>query len=360
MKKIYSYILKLFIKNLLIVQLAIAVLSLITSVLGELKNISGYEYSLFQFIKIQLCWLVINNNLSMPITTTLASIITILQLMRTNEILAFLSLGGRLISIAIPLLTVGTGVVLFMLGIDFYGVPNARIIRGHIVDAIQNVDTTRAPGYANIWLMDSKNKLVYIELIDLLNQNMRGLKFYNITDNYSIDNYLQIDNVTKEGDKYFTEGNVYVDLVTNPPKFYDRKDRYITSNLFDELFEIESDYTKGLSPIQIYNIMKIMERRGLSVDGYKMLLYSKLANILSVIILMILTFPIVINFSRNYSIIKNIALALVVGLVFWIVQSAFLSFGNSGVLSPAVSNFFPLIFFMGISVAIIIYRRKAR
>ena len=74
MKLFYKYILKYLIKNLLIVQLGVVTLSLITSTMGELKNLVGSEYTIIEFIQLQLCWMVINNNISMPITTTIASV----------------------------------------------------------------------------------------------------------------------------------------------------------------------------------------------------------------------------------------------------------------------------------------------
>ena len=103
MKLFYKYILKYLIKNLLIVQLGVVTLSLITSTMGELKNLVGSEYTIIEFIQLQLCWMVINNNISMPITTTIASVMTIVQLMRTNEMLAYVSFGGRVSAISIPL-----------------------------------------------------------------------------------------------------------------------------------------------------------------------------------------------------------------------------------------------------------------
>ncbi len=357
MKLFYKYILKYLIKNLLIVQLGVVTLSLITSTMGELKNLVGSEYTIIEFIQLQLCWMVINNNISMPITTTIASVMTIVQLMRTNEMLAYVSFGGRVSAISIPLMCVGMVVVLFMVFIEYIGVPQARTFRSDLIDDIKNYSRPISKKYSNIWMMDSGKRLVHIELMDVLNSSIQGVKLYNIDESGDIESYISVNSIIKEKDDFVSKGTMFVDLTKTPPKVTNNGEYQLPTKLFRELLEVNTDFPASLTPTQIYNIIKIVKDRGMNANGYTMILYSKIANILSVIILMILTFPIVVNFSRNYSITKNVAMAFAVGMLFWIVQAAMLSFGHSGAVSPFIANFFPIILFFIISVLIITERK---
>lgn len=357
MKLFHKYILKYFIKNLLIVQLGVITLSLITSTMGELKNLIGHDFTLIEFIQLQLCWIVINNNISMPITTTIASVMTIVQLMRTNEMLAYVSFGGRVSSVSIPLVSVGIVVLLFMVFIEYIGVPRARVYRSEMITEIKNNPITISRKYSNIWMMDSGNRLVHIELMDVLNSSIQGVKFYNIDENGQIESYVSVNSITKENDKFVSKGKMFVDLTTTPPKVTENDEYQLPTKLFKELLEVNTDFPVSLTPTQIYNIIKVVRERGLNTNYYEMIFYAKISNMLSVIVLMILTFPIVINFSRNYSITKNIAMAFSVGMSFWIVQAAMMSFGNKGAVSPFIANFFPILLFIVISVMIISGRK---
>ena len=359
MKLFHRYILKYFIRNLIIVQLGVVTLSLITSTMGELKGLVGYEYTLLEFIKLQLCWIVINNNISMPITTTIASVMTIVQLMRTNEMLAYVSFGGRVSSVSIPLVSVGIAVVLFMVFIEYIGVPKARVFRSDLLAEIKDKPITISRKYSNIWMMDSGKRLVHIELMDVLNNSIQGVKFYNIGDDGEIESYVYVSSITKEDGEFVSKGKTFVDLTTIPPKVSKNGDYQLPTKLFKELLEVNTDFPTSLTPTQVYNIVKVVRERGMNANGYMMIIYSKVANMLSVLVLMILTFPIVINFSRNYSITKNVAMAFSVGLLFWIVQAAMLSFGHRGVVSPLVSTFSPILLFVIVSVIIISDRKTA-
>ncbi len=357
MKLFHRYILKYFIKNLLIVQLGVVTLSLITSTMGELRNLTNDDYTLFEFIQLQMCWVIINNNISMPITTTIASVMTIVQLMRSNEMLAYVSFGGRVSTVSIPLLSVGIVVVLFMLFIEYIGVPKARIFRSELIAEIKKYPVTITNKYSNIWMMDSGNRLVHIGLMDVLNSSIQDVKFYNIGEKGQIESYISVNSIIKANDEFVSKGVMFVDLTKTPPKVTQDGEYQLPVKLFKELLEVNTEFPTSLTPTQIYNIIKIVRERGMSANGYAMILYSKIANMLSVLVLLLLTFPIVINFSRNYSIAKNVAMAFSVGMLFWVVQAAMLSFGHRGAVSPLVANFFPIILFIIVSVVIISGRK---
>ncbi len=359
MKLFYRYILKYFIKNLLIVQLGVITLSLITSTMGELKNLTNDDFTLIEFIQLQFCWIFINNNISMPITTTIASVMTIVQLMRSNEMLAYVSFGGRVSSVSIPLVSVGIVVVLLMVFLEYIGVPKARIYRSELLADIKEVPVTISRKYSNIWMMDGSNRLVHIEFMDVLNNSIQGVKFYNISESGQIESYVSVDTITKKDNDFISKGKMFVDLTKTPPKVTNDSEYQIPSKLFKELLEVNTDYPTSLTPSQIYNIIKVVKDRGLNTNHYQMILYSKIANMLSVLVLMILTFPIVINFSRNYSITKNVAMAFSAGMLFWVVQAAMLSFGNRGAVSPFIANFSPIFLFIIVSVLIISDRKSA-
>ncbi len=357
MKLFHRYILKNFIKNLFVVQLVVVVLSLVTSSMGELKNLVGNDYTLLEFIRLQLFWIVINNNMSMPITTTVASVASIVQLMRTNEMLAYVSFGGKVSSVSIPLISVGMVVLLFMLFIEYIGIPKARVYRSELLSEITNTPISISRSYSNIWMMDGSNQLVHIGFMDVLNNSIEDVKFYNIDEGGQIESYISVDNIVKKDSEFVSKGKTFVDLTRSSPKVIKNGDYQLPTKLFKELLEVNTDFPTSLTPTQIYNIIKVVRDRGLSTNRYEMILYTKIAKMLSVLVLMILTFPIVISFSRNYSITKNIIMAFSVGVSFLIVQAVMLSFGNRGAVSPFIANFSPLILFVFISILIISNRK---
>lgn len=334
-------------------------MSLFSSAMGDSKMLADYNYPFFQFVKLQLCAIVLNLNLVMPITTTVATIIVILLLMRSHELLAYVSLGGTVLSLAIPFISVGIAISAGMMIIEYKVLPPIREVREALVVQMRGEKYVKNYGYTDLWLVDGDNKLINIEVVNTAERELNGLSEYFLNQNGQIKNIETVETVKYTNDGWLASGRKIVDISKNPPTAYKIPDGNINNKLLEDLFRVTATDIRGLSPTDLATMVKVLESRGINVNKYKNALYSKFANALSVIVLLILTFPIAINFSRNYSLIKNAAITFAMGLTYWLFQAICASLGKT-LLSPFLSNFLPLILFFMISIVIVFRRERAR
>lgn len=350
------YVFKNFFKYLFIVGLFVTLMSLISSTMGESKDLSEHDYSIIDFAELQLYNMALHLNVTMPAISTIAAVIVIITLMRSNELLAYVSLGGTITKLAIPFITVGVIISSFMLLWEYKVIPTVRIEREIVRDIIQGKQYKKVATYHDIWMMEP-NKLINIKFIDMLSQVINGVTYYIIDNDYKIKQIEKIKSAKKVNDGWEISNLEVIDVSSNPPKITKQESHIVQNELWNDLMKVAVVDVRALSPMQLSTLSNIMEKHGMSTSQYDMLLYAKYANALSVIVLLILTFPIAINFSRNYSIVKNAAIIIVLGLIYWVVQASCLSLGNTGVLSPFFANFMPIIVFVSISI-ILIYRRQ--
>lgn len=361
MKLFHSYVLKNFLKYIIIVALFVTLMSLISSTMGESKDLAGHDYSILDFIKLQLYAIALNLNITMPATTTIAAVITIITLMRSNELLAYVSLGGTIVSLAIPFITVGVFITGGMMFWEYKVIPNVRVAREELRSLMQGKTYNHAATYTHIWMLEKDNTLINIHFIDMIGGIINGITEYTMNDKYEIVKIEKIANAVKKDDSWEISSRQITDITSNPPVVTVTPPGEIVKNpLWDDLMKVAVVEVRALSPTQLSTLSNIMESHGMSTSQYDMLFYSKYANAISVIVLLILTFPIAINFSRNYSIIKNAALTLILGLTFWMFQASCFSLGKTGLLSPFNANFLPLFIFVAISAGIIYLRETRR
>ena len=334
-------------------------MSLLSSSMGDSKMLAdyGYNYTLIDFVKLQLCEILLHFNLVMPITTTVATIIVILLLMRSHELLAYISLGGTIVSLAIPFITIGVAISAGMIAVEYKVIPKIREIREPLVLQMKGKKVVKKLGYYALWLVDGDNSLINIDLVNTSDREINGFTEYTLDNKGQISRIETIETIKNTINGLEAIGRKIINIAQNPPETVTLPNGYINKKLLEDLFSVSSTDIRGLSPTELSTMAKMLKSRGINVRKYESTLYAKYANALSVIILLILTFPIAINFSRNYSLIKNAALTFSMGLLYWLFQAVCASLGKTGVLSPILSNFLPLMLFLCISI-VIVYKRE--
>lgn len=355
----HRYVIKLFLKYLIIVQLFVTIMSLFSSAMGDSKMLADYNYSFFQFAKLQLCAIALNFNLVMPITTTVATIIVILLLMRSHELLAYVSLGGTVASLAIPFISIGVAISAGMIGIEYKVTPKVRDYRENLLSEMRGETQAKRTGYFNLWLVDGNDKLVNINVVNTADREIDGMTEYFLDEKGQINRIETVERVKYDNGSWLALGKTNFDMSKNPPAVTKQDRSSIQSRLIEDLFKVTSSEVRGLSPTELATMAKVLKSRGVNVGKYQNALYAKFANALSVIVLLVITFPVAINFSRNYSLIKNAAITFSMGLLYWLFQAVCTSLGKT-FLTPFLSNFLPLILFAALSVVIVYKRERAR
>lgn len=358
MNKFVLYILKLFIKNLLIISILILLIQYLSSGYGNLGSLEGYKYSMIDFIILTSYGIVLGINQLMPIITAVSIMITIIILMKNNELLAYMSIGGSIFKLAAPLIFVGIILVCFMLYSEYKIIPKTRIDRENMLDKMKNRPKSIGNTYYNIWFVNKDNIITNIGLVSSSEKTVYDIQEYVLDNNGQLKYVNKIEKIVKENNIWNAYNIQIIDVSQNPPKIIFKQKEVTNDITWEKLTNISSGDIRSYNPKELYTLIQLYNEKGINTNKLKITLYFKFASAISVIILIIVLYPMSINFSRNYSIVRNASITLMVCVIFIVIQQSFLSLGNNGIFHPIVAVFMPLLIFLCISLAIIYYKNK--
>ena len=362
MNKFYIYTIKTFIKFLIIVALLIILLLYLSSIYSITYSLSEHSYTLRDILLISSVSSLVDVTKIIPIIVAIAVMITMLILMRSNELLGYMTIGGSVGRLVIPFFLIGICVSILMILIEYNVVPKAREIKDYEMNRLKSGITERnINGFYNTWFSNQNNVITHIGFVSISEKKIYNVDEYIIKDN----KITQINNIKviyKEGNHWFADNITAYSIGENPPKHTLINSKNITAEagIWNKLITLSTTNIKALTPKELYIMLKISKEKGLNSSVYQLNLYYKISSAVSVIVLVLLLFPISIDFSRNYSIVKNATMTFSIALLFILSTNIGKAMGDSGVLSPFTATFGPLILFLVVSIALISYRSRAR
>ncbi len=362
MNKFYLYTIKSFIKYLLIVALLIFLLLCLSAVYSTTFSLSEVSYTLQDVLVISTASAIVDVNKVIPIIVAIAVMVTMLMLMRSNELLGYMTIGGSVGRLVIPFFIIGVCISALMMFIEYKVVPESREIKDYEMARVKSgVLNHQVNGFYNTWFINQDNVITNVGFVSISEKEVYNVIEYTISNN-KISQIQNIERIYKSGNEWFADNITIHKIGINPPQYTKIDVKNITENagIWDKLITLSTTNIKALTPKELYVMIKLSQEKGLNSTVYKINLYYKLASAVSVIVLVLLLFPISINFSRNYSIVKNATITFGFALIFILAQNIGKSMGDAGVLSPFNATFGPIILFLFVSIIMIYNRSKAR
>jgi len=334
------YLLKLFLKNLTIVSLFVIMLQWLSSAYGNLNILEGYKYSAVDFIVVATYGIVLGINQLVPMIVAVSIIITMIILMRSNELLAYMVIGGSLGRLSIPLILVGIVLSSFMIFMEYKAIPEVRVVRENMLNTMRDMPVSNnASGFYN-------QVITHISLVSISEKKIYGVDEYIPDKNGKIAYINKMEKLVKEDDKWVAYNIQQMSILSNPPEIKYIDKNVLNDNSWDRLISISTGDTRVYTPTELYTLIQLFSEKGINTDTLELNLYYKFAYAVSVIVLIILLYPISINFSRNYSIVKNASITFSISLIFILVQHSSRSLGSSGILPPIAATFGPIVVFL--------------
>ncbi|MDR2105464.1 MAG: LptF/LptG family permease [Deferribacteraceae bacterium] len=362
MNRFSIYTIKIFLKYLLIVQFFVTIVSMVSAAYTYLQESFRAHVTLWHIINMEIIKLPATINSSLPISIVVANIVAVLLLVRSNELLAYSSIGGRITRFTIPLILVSFIAALGMYCSYSLLYANTRIAyeRYRTEKILKEPYNPLREKVSNLWSMDGST-LVHIDFVDNTQNYISNISEYYMDAAFMISSVRNIEKAVYDNQSGNWEFfNVYdTDLTQKPPITNFTEKTSSTGQLLQDIVAIaEKRQPKTLSLGEISRLIKLMKAKGLSANKHEMILYSRYASTLSVIVLTLLVVPIGITFNRRFSPLRNASIAFGLALAFWITFSAFKSLGESEVLPPFAANFLPHIIFI-IAGLFILYKKES-
>ena len=337
------------------------VLLAISSAYSNMTTFSDLDYSAVQFLKSVVYSMLRDLNNIMSIITAVTVMLTVLMLMRSNELLAYLTIGGSIVKLSIPFIIFGILISSLMLFFEFKIIPYSILERSRLIDVIKHSDISEDRiGFQNTWFVGNDNKIINIGLVSIIDKTIYNVKEYVLSDKNRVSEILYIDRIVKEGDNWFAYDTVSKKIDVNPPVIKNIDKYPYPSVMWERLSNLTTTDTRAFTPNELYTMIKVLKDKGLNTVDMELALYVKITSALSVIILVLFLYPIAINFSRNYSIMKNILVTFSFALFFILFTEVTKAIGKNGFIDPLTITSSPIVIFFIASVLIIYKRSRSK
>ena len=359
MKKIYIYFLKLFLKQIFIIQSVVLILYIFFSMIGNVDLASKYNASWIDILKWELIKLPEMIYDTMPITVVAATLFVIITLIKQNELIAYVSLGGRIFHIAIPFLVVGIilAVILFMLSEKIN--PKIETQREKFKqEVIKKKKFVQKRKLFDLWIRDKEKVFMNIEVIDPLTKTVKGITEYFLDDEYKISKIIEAETGVYNNDKWkFT--NVKIFKMSPYPKLEKQAKEIIAEHgTLKSLMNISTENRKFLNSKDMKKLIRLYREKGLNADRYLLYYYKNFSHPLSIIVLILTVLPMSVTLSRHQSYILIASKSLTAGFTYWILNASLFSVSKTGLISPFTANFLPHIILLTFAIFYIFKRER--
>lgn len=352
------YLTKLFFRKLILAQSFILIVYTSFLVLQHTKYIGEYGSSVLNIFIFDLMKIPYSLYQTMPVAIIAATIFTVLAMVKNYEILAYVSLGGRIRNIAYIFLGMGMaiGILLFIIG--EYVNPKIEFMRDkYDNEVIQGQEYNPMGKLSDLWVKESDNRFINVSVVDPVDKVLVNVVEYFYNSEGKIIKIVDFDRGVYNGSEWKLE-DYKVYNTSDIPKLVDNiSAKTVRSQEYNNILSVTNTNPKLLTLEELNNLIETYDSKGLNADKYKLLFYNKFAHPLSIIVLILLIVPLTINFSRTHSYITLASRAMFAGFGFWLFLAACESMGRAGILNPFLANFIPHIVF-SVLIVFMIYRKE--
>jgi lipopolysaccharide export system permease protein len=280
-----------------------------------------------------------------PICCLVASLFSLNNLKAHSELVAILSSGYSTLKIY---MLIGA-CSLFMVGLQFLNVgfiePFANKIERQEFQKSRKSEgkyLTRSSIEGGKFWYKSHNYFASFSFFDRHNLLLKDLELYYFNENHLSSRIIKAGTATYLATGKWSLTNVSeisnLDGSSFPVTDFVPQKEIELGETPEDFGEFEADLTT-LSYFKMAHFISRLSRTGINVSEYQILLLNKF--FLSFVCLVFSLFPLSTIFNpnrRSSSFGKNVVLTLFVSIVFWVLYSSAVAFGNSGKLSPLVAT----------------------
>lgn len=300
-----------------------------------------------------------------PICCLVASLFSLNRLKAHSELISILAAGYSYKKIYA---LIGF-CALFMVGVQFlnlgYLEPMANKIKRQQIEKSRMSEgryLTRSSLEGGKFWYKSEDYFSSFTYFDRKTNTIKNLEIFYFTPEYTATRIVKAKSAEHLGQgKWKLEGAVELTSLNGPTFPLQTEKPNLEVKLHeepDDLGEFEADLTT-LSFFKLKTFVSRLSKTGINVSEYQIILLNKV--FLSLICLIFALIPVASIFNpnrRSSSFGKNVVLTLLVTVVFWVLYSSAVAFGNSGKVSPLVATgTIPLFFFLIVALTFLKNRK---
>jgi lipopolysaccharide export system permease protein len=361
MKILDRYIIREFLKTMLLALVAFVLLFILVDVFEKLDIFIDAKAKLWMVVAFYLYQIPYIIVLTTPVAMLLASMGTISQMSRHYEIVAIKSSGISLYRIFMPLFALGLLVSLLLLGFGETLVPYTNQKKGNLER--QDIRKRKNPAEQvrnNLYFSGTEGRFYFIKRYDAIQKTMDSVVVWQMDSLNRI--VLRVDapgglwngkvwELRGKRDKQVIRRSFQGDLMSEDSldvlylQGYDETPESFTKRV---LLPDEMNFA------QLSRYIDALRRSGGDAHRYVVDLYFKLSFPFANLIILLFGLPILSN-ARKGGGTLSFSISLGVCFIFWGILQTGRALGHSSTLSPVVAAWLPNIIFGAIG-AVILYR----
>ncbi len=325
------------------------------------QGIEG-EYPISQVVVFQLLKIAESAVQLAPPTILMATLFTLVQLSRTNELVACYSIGIGLRNIVAVILSIVFAFSSLLLVIQDRILPPLNKKRSvyfwHVMK--NRPDFSLDLKKDKVWYR-SKNQIYNLRSFDPKTQKIYGMTIYTFDSGFNLQQIIRGNSAEYAENRWkLSDGNV---TVFAPPERIPmtqpfRNKEVVLTERPQDFAEIEKE-VEGLRLKDLLSYIRKIKEAGADTKSYEVKFHSKISLSFIPLVMSVLAVPFATRRRREGGVGKDIGLCLLITFFYWLSYSLSLSMGTNGAAPPIIAAWFPTLCFAGIAGFLLIRKKTA-
>jgi LPS export ABC transporter permease LptG/LPS export ABC transporter permease LptF len=283
-----------------------------------------------------------------PIAALLSALVTYGLLARTSELTVMKACGISLYrsALSVVLLSLGFSGVLFMLEQRVMATANRR---AEAVDAQIKGRPARTLSMLQRRWVKKDNTFFHYGLFDQKENKMFGLTVFKLAPNsWTLESQTFVRLASYRWNKWEGEQGWTQDFASSPPRWTALARKELTGLEPPEYFAKEPPDAEFMTVGELRRYIQEMKTSGFNVTPPSVELQRKLAFPFVTVVMALLAIPFGVGAGRRGA-LYGIGLGIVIALSYWVLISAFVAIGRSGLLPPMLAAWAPNVLVAGVA-----------
>jgi len=347
MKILDKYIWSATLQSILIAWIALVILDVFFAFINESGKTNAF-YTNYQAIIYLIYTLPGRFYEFFPNAVLVGTLLGLGNLAANSEFTAMRAAGVSASQIIFSVLKMGLLLAVALFFIGEWIVPatdlHARNFKAHLKN--KNIVLVGGEG---LWVKE-KNSIVHIGQV-ISNTQLSDISIYTFKDDHSgLASLSTSKKVSIRGNEWVFEK--HVNTTFNETKINKTAETNIVKKDFikPEILNVASVDPEQLSSTSLSKIIKFQKENEMKTDRYELIYWKRFAIPLSTLVMLILAMPFLFGSNRGGGAGSRIFIGIIIGIVFYLSNSAVNDLGIVKGFSPIVSAFLPSLVFLGIGL----------
>jgi len=307
---------------------------------SQLNNVGTGDYGALQAVVFVLLRLPQRLYELSPSILLLGGILSLGALAANSELVVMRASGITTLRITRSVLQTGLFIAILVALLGEYVVPTAtKMAKTYRAEAMEK--KLIVGGTNDLWARDG-NRYVNVKQI-LPDHELRQIRVYELDENRQLNTMLYAEKATYKNDEWLLENIKRSDITFDGVKTSFEKQLRLKRLILLELFSVLELESKDMSARELFTYGQYLEANKLDSDEYMLEFWIKIFTPLTCLAMLMIAMPIVFSTTpRSGGAGQRIMLAIIIGIVYFVVNRSVNHLGLALDASPLMSASLPL------------------